>query len=78
MDDDIITLLDNPEFRLWVLFPDAARNEFWNKVAIDFPEKRVAIEKARLIYIRLSEEFEVEFPEPHTVNIMLGKILLSK
>ena len=75
MTEDIISLLDNTEFKLWILSPTESQNQYWEKMADDSPDKRESIEKARLIFSALHKEFQVDFPKPETVNGMLRRIL---
>ena len=75
MVEEIIDLLDDPNFKLWVISPNQIVNEFWNQVIQNHPERNELIYKARLILEALDKEFEVDFPKQETINKMLRKIL---
>ena len=75
MVEEIINLLDDPNFKLWVLSPIETDNKYWNQILQNHPEKKEPIFKARLILEALDKEFEVDFPEQETINKMLRKIL---
>lgn len=75
MVEEIIELLDNPRFKSWVWFPSQSLDQYWNQILADSPQKREPMQKARYILEALTKEFQVDFPEPETVNKMLRKIL---
>ena len=78
MAEEIITLLDDPHFKLWVLSPNETEDRFWNQIIENHPEKKEPIENARKILIALDRELVINFPDTEVVNRMLRKILSSK
>jgi len=76
--EEIINLLDDPGFKLWVLSPGETDDQFWTQVIQNHPERKEAIFKARIILEALDKEFEVDFPEQESVNSMLRTILSQK
>ncbi len=78
MVEEIIELLDNPKFKLWVWSPNKLRDRYWQKILVEDPGKKEAIQKARVILEVLTRKFEVDFPDPAHVSRMLKSILSSK
>lgn len=78
MAEEIIILLDNPHFRLWVLSPSKSGDNYWSKIMAENPKRVESIDKARLMLIALDKEFGDNFPASETINSMLRNILNSK
>ena len=64
------------DFYSWVLYPDTARNLFWNSFIEEYPGKRNLIRDADLI-IKSFQPLEPEIPE-HKLNLILQKILIGE
>ena len=75
MVEEIINLLDDYSFKLWVLSPSRSLDEYRNKILRDNPERKELINKTRRILKALDREFMVDFPDNETINNMLRKIL---
>ena len=76
MVEEIINLLDDHHFKMWILSPNESVDAYWNKILKENPERLEAINKSRLILAALDRKFVVDFPDNETVNKMVGKILL--
>ena len=60
-DFDESDFISDPYFQEWVIRPTEENEQFWNTFLQSYPEKREAIENARLLLKNL--RFEEEFPE---------------
>jgi len=74
MVEEIIDLLEDPNFKIWVETPDECMDEYWENILREFPEKKESIGKAREILQAINAEFTFDFPEEEEVNKMLRKI----
>lgn len=75
MVEEIINLLEDPNFKIWVRSPNVTYDNYRNIAGKDIPEQKESIQKASLILKALDKEFKGNFPATETVNNMLRKIL---
>lgn len=78
MADYIINLLDNPAFKLWVLSPNSAGDNYWRKFLDQNPHMREAAQKARLILIALDQEFGFDLPSGKKIETVVRKIFAAQ
>ncbi|WP_221393586.1 hypothetical protein [Dyadobacter sp. NIV53] len=74
MVEEIIDLLEDPNFKIWIESPNEFIDEYWQNILREFPEKKESIDKARAILQAINTEFTFDFPEEEEVNRMLRKI----
>lgn len=74
MVEEIIKLLNDPDFKLWVQFPNETSDKFWSQIMQKHPTRTESIHKARVIMEAINKEFEVHLPDPETVERVLRKI----
>ena len=78
MAEEIINLLDDQNFKSWILSPNESSDNYWNNILRDNPERSEAVNKAGLILKALDKEFAQDFPDNEVINRMLRKILGPK
>jgi len=74
MVEEIIDLLEDPKFKIWIEAPNESMDEYWKNILREFPERKEPIDKARVILEAINREFMFDFPEEEEVNRMLRKI----
>ncbi|WP_165933417.1 FecR family protein [Arundinibacter roseus] len=52
-------LLNDPQFRNWLIAPNEVNEQFWKDFLIRFPEKQLAVRTAKAMYLALNQMQEV-------------------